>query len=159
MSQSQDTTVWRIDPADSETIEISILLDSQPAPKRGDTGTWSCKLVPDGQPEPHVSRYERLVAYQDYASQYALHEPMGGGVRYTETHDGQPPGGSLLVALRPADWDRTGRGIWGLIAGIDDSTEVPEKQCLVDVELVYLAPLGEYADVAAVRDALENRGI
>ncbi|EMA42655.1 hypothetical protein C449_15973 [Halococcus saccharolyticus DSM 5350] len=159
MSQNQDTTAWRIDPAGSDVIEMSILLESQPAPSIGTTGTWSFKLVPDGRTEPHIDRYERLVAYQDYAGLYALHEPMGGGVEYTETHDGQPPGGSLLVALRPADWDSTGRGVWGLIAGVDDSTEVPEQQCLVDVELAYLAQLGDYSDTAAVREALENGGI
>lgn len=147
-------TTWTIDPADSDPLPMSQLIGSQPAPKRGGAGTWKFHLVPDGRGD-HAARYERLMAYQDYAGAYAAGADPNRIPWFREQHSHE----SLLVALRPADDDPTGRGQWALIGAIDDSTEVPQKRCIVDVDLFYLAELDEYNSADAVRNALEANGV
>ena len=142
MSATEYPNAWRFETA-AGTIPVSWLEDTQPAPKRGDMADFSVVLVPDGRGD-HVARYEQLVAYQDFAGEYDLHEIDGGAVGYTETHSGTPPGGSLLVAVHPANDDLTGRGIWGLIDGVSDDAEVPRKRAPITLSIVYLAPLSRY---------------
>ena len=145
---------WTIT-TDAAEIVVSSLLDSQPAPTTGKTGTWSLKFHPDSRTPGHVERYEQLMAYKDYAGAYASDLTGAFEPFYVEQHGGA----SLLVALEPPAWDETGRGAWGLIDAIDDSTEVPEKQCLVDLDMLYLADRSEYDTHEDVRSALEVRGI
>ena len=145
---------WILDPADAESIPISRLVGNQPSPLLGDTGSWSFEFVPDAEEYgDHVERYERLVSYQGYAGAYATGVDGQRRPWYREQH----PGSSLLVALRPPDWDTTGRGQWALIDSIDDSAEVPEKIAPVDLDLLYLAPLSKYDSARAAR-AMEANG-
>ena len=145
---------WRFETADG-TIPVSWLEDTQPAPKRGDTADFSVVLVPDGRGD-HVARYEQLVAYQDFAGEYTLHEIEDGTVAYTETHQSNAPGGSLLVAVRPANDDLTGRGIWGLVDDVSDEAPDPETRAPVTLSLVYLALYGTGVGEYDARYKLEN---
>jgi hypothetical protein len=145
---------WRFETA-AGTIPVSWLEDTQPAPKRGDTADFDVVFVPDGRGD-HVARYEALMAYADYAGQYTLHDPEGPAVAYTETHRESAPGGSLVIAVRPAGDDPTGRGVWGLIEGVSDDAAVPRKRAPATLSVAYLAPYGTGTDAYDQRYELEN---
>lgn len=153
MSTTQYPDVWRVETGDAE-IPTTSLLDSQPAPKRGASADFAFQLRPDGYGD-HVARYEQLVAFRDFGGEFDVHMVDGGRAAYSETHRGSAPGGSLVVALRPPDDVPTARGIWGLVESVEDSTEVPDRVCFVDLSVVYLAPLGEYDDRFALARDLE----
>lgn len=73
--------------------------------------------------------------------------------------DQSPEGYGLLVEI-----DATGSGpprvprVWGLIVGGEDTTEPSGALLAVDLDVLALAPLAEYADRAALRDELEATG-
>lgn len=102
-------------------------------------------------------RYRTLLRYQKYAGEFALHDLVGGRVAFTETHavSSSIPNGTLLVALRPPAGQRCGRGMWALVASVTDNTIVPDTLCRLEMELVFVAPLDDYPDHAAVRADLE----
>lgn len=133
-----------VTPGESYTLEVWLTTDSDSA-----TGEW-----PD-----YVERYKQLLGYGLRAGQYAPHEPMGGGMRFTETHDGRVPGESLLVAARPPHDTEVGRGGWYLVDAMEGLTDLPAALCRIDIDVTLVAPLEDYADHAAARDALEKRGI
>lgn len=107
----------------------------------------------------YVERYQTLIQYGERAGLFALHEPMGGSVAFTETHDGAVPAGSLLVALRPPVDSETGRGMWALVSAVADNTTLPSALCQFEMELTHLAQLDEYSGFSAARAALEREGI
>lgn len=129
-----------------ESYGLSIVLTSS---SDSSTGEWP----------GYVECYQTLIQYGERAGLFALHEPMGGGVTYTETHDGAVPAGSLLVALRPPVDSETGRGMWGLVSSVTDATTLPSALCQFEMELTHLAQLDGYSDFPAVREALEREGI
>ena len=73
--------------------------------------------------------------------------------------DQSPEGYDPLVAI-----DATGSGpprvprVWGLIVVGEDTTEPSGGVLAVDLNVLVLAPLAEYADRAALRDELEATG-
>lgn len=142
------TTAWQIG-----GVEVSWLEADQPDMVRGESDTFEVRLVPDGLGN-HVARYEQLMAYQPHAGEFDTFEAIAGTVHYREQHNRT----SLLTAVIPATDDPTGRGVWGLIEAVSDGTEVPEKKCLVSVDVLHLAALDEYPDRAAVEDALHATG-
>lgn len=131
-------------PGSSYTLDL-IITDRSDSP----SGAW-----PDAQ-----QRWRTLKDYQVRQGEYALHEPMGGGVAYTETHDGAIPAGSLLVALRPASDNKTGTGMWALVAAVEDQTTLPSALYQISVELLCLVPLPAYSSFNGVRDTLAREGI
>lgn len=141
MSGTLNTDVWRVETAGG-TTPISWLEETQPAAKRGETADFDFRLVPDGRGD-HVGRYKELTAYIDWGGEYHLHDVGGGLFAYTEAHEGNAPDGSLLVAVRPPNDSRTGRGLWGLVDSVGDDTEVPHKRCLVTLSIAYIAPYGD----------------
>lgn len=112
----------------------------------------------------NIERYKQLLQYGNRAGQFALSRTMGGGVRFVETHDGEIPGGSLLIALRPPVDCPLAHGGWYLIESVEDATMLDRLGELI-FELVHLTTLDEYRDAsgqpdfAACRDALEREGI
>lgn len=142
------TTAWQIG-----GVEVSWLEADQPDLARGESDTFEVRLVPDGRGN-HVGRYEQLMAYQPHMGEFDTYQAIKGTIRYREQHTRT----SLLTAVVPPTDDPTGRGVWGLIEQVSDSTEVPQKKCLVAVDVLYLAALDEFADKQAVRDALEATG-
>ena len=155
---------WRIDGAAGD-----LPLDHLPATTRAcmpgdsmdiDVIVSGYSDPPDGSEEwpGWKERYYALLdTYAPTAGHYTVHELMGGGVGYTETHDLES-GESVLVALRPPGDIREREGAWALIESIENETLLRGRAVLA-FSLTYLADLATFADHAAVRDALESGGI
>ncbi|WP_435075954.1 hypothetical protein [Halococcus sp. AFM35] len=139
---------WRIG-----GVPVSWIEGNQPAPVRGESGTYELRLVADGRGD-HVARYQAIMDWQVHAGEFDMYDTISGPPMFREQHEREP----LLVAVEPASDDPTGRGLWGLVENVDDSTEVPQRKCFVSVDVLHLAPLGDYADKQAVRQALEADG-
>lgn len=158
---------WRIEPHPSSTIG-ALPLDGHSGPESvtqpGESYTvevWATARSDSaaGEWPDSIERYQQLLRYGSRAGQYALHEPMGGGVSWTETHDGSVPGGTLLIAVRPPHDSQTGRGGWYLVDAIEDATTLPSALCRLNIEVTLVAPLSAYDGHAAVQTALEREGI
>lgn len=115
------------------------------ARSNSETGLW----------QGHIERYNRLLQYGMHAGQFTLHTLITGQVAYTETHTGD----SLLISLTPPTNSQTGRGGYYLVSGVEDQTTLPEKLCLLEMDLTYLSPLDAYPDLATVQSVLEADGI
>lgn len=159
---------WRIG-GDTGGVICNFRTDSQAAPVIGDTVdvTVSFDRLPGEAPREYRDRHAALLAYAKRNGEYALPEPGGGGVRYVETHDGNVPTGSLLVAVQPpADFlPHEGRGFWALVSDVNDETNLPQTDWALELSLARLAPLERFLDntgqpdFAACRAALEREGI
>jgi len=85
-----------------------------------------------------------------------IHPVLEGAPMYT---DQSPEGHDPLVAI-----DATGSGpppvprVWGLIVGGEDAADPSGAVLAVDLDVLALAPLAEYADRAAVKDEFEATG-
>ena len=128
----------------SEAYDFRAIMTSRSDPPESDPNAW----------RTHTERLAALLGYGHAAGEYHLHDPEGTGVAYTETHNGNVPGGSLVVTVRPPGDSALGRGGWYLVDSVEDATTL-EKWCEVSVSLVYLAPLSAYASVAELQSALE----
>lgn len=148
-------------------VVITHLTSPQPAPAVGETVDLKATFeqVPGETQLEYRDRHADLLAYAPRMGEYVLHDAMTGGVRYTETHGGGVPGGSLLVSVEPPDaaGEHEGQAYWGLVESVADATNVSQTRWQANLSLAYLADLGtgdgEYADATAVRDALEKEGI
>lgn len=143
-----------------ESYELAIWLS---AASDSPAGAW-----PD-----HGERHDTLMRYGLGAGEFALSKPGGGGIRFVETYSGgaastpelgDVPGESLLIALRPPVDCPIARGMWALVASVEDRRMLP-KLGELGMELVHLARLDAFVDssgnpdFAGCRDALERRGI
>lgn len=163
---------WRLDGGPAAGFE-PIPFDGHAGPESTITPGDSYSLTmwftdaSDGLSWPgNISRYRQVLKYGLRAGQFALSEPAGGGVRFVETHNSPPdlPAGSLLVALRPPINCDLARGMWALVASVQDLT-MTKRLGELEVEFVHLARLDRFLDsngdpdFAACRQALEREGI
>ena len=85
-----------------------------------------------------------------------IHPVLEGAPMYT---DQSPEGYDPLVAI-----DATGSGpprvprVWGLIVGGDDAADPSGAVLAVDLDVLALAPLAEYADRGTVKEKFEAAG-
>lgn len=102
----------------------------------------------------HADVLERLRYATD--EHLDIHPVLEGAPMYT---DQSPEGADPLVAI-----DATGSGpppvprVWGLIVGGADAADPSGAVLGVDLDVLALAPLAEYADRAAVKDRFEAAG-
>lgn len=162
MTEHEREDYWRINglPDGINALPIDGHVGPEPTATYGESYDCQVRLTPDSDSEAarwpdHRTRYERLLAaYAPHAGKFTLHQLTDGTVAYTEMHGG--PG--LLVALRPPA-DAAGRGGYYLVSSVEDETTLPETLAVLAVELTYVAPLSEYADVQRANKMLEAETI
>ena len=102
----------------------------------------------------HADVIERLRYATD--EHLDIHPVLEGAPMYT---DQSPQGADPLVAI-----DATGSGpppvprVWGLIVGGDDAADPTGGVLAVDLDVLALAPLAEYADRGTVKEKFEAAG-
>lgn len=158
---------WRVEPNPSAAFESVVVLGHigpEIVATPGESYTFEAWLPETGEstggqwPDSRVRR-RRLLEYASRAGQYATYSPMGGGLAFAETHDGDVPGGSLLIAVRPPTGSECGRGGWYLIDAIEDQTTQPNTLNRVDIDMTFVASLDKYETHADVHGALGRPGI
>jgi hypothetical protein len=112
-----------------------------------------------GYPEPQgvgdaEERYNQVVEWGKYAG-YATVNRTLSSVYFKENDYPDADIDSLLVSIEPGDGVNQARGVWGIITGIDDSTEIFGAVARVDVSVTVLGQYDDYDDEAAVRAELE----
>jgi hypothetical protein len=98
-----------------------------------------------------------LLTYQPRAGGFTTQETLNSTVRFRERLPSSGDVTSLLVAVEP-DNDLQSEdipGIWGLIESVRDARRPALNAEQITVDIRVLAPLREYADHSAVRQALE----
>lgn len=101
-------------------------------------------------------RYQILKDYLNYAG-YSVADRTEGSVYFNEQADfSRAPIDTLLVSIRPGNGVEEGRGIWGVITGGSDSTEVFGAQARIDLDVFVLAEFDDYDTEQAVRDEFEH---
>lgn len=142
---------WLINSTESEG-----LVGQQPMLSPGDSGEFTFGFYGSDA----ISRYDTVRELGKYAGQYTIYETIEGDVYWRE----QRPSVSQLVHLRPAPNadSPTGRGIWGLVANIDDETTYSRTRCQLILSVVLIAPVGpdtdEFETEADLRTAREVHG-
>jgi hypothetical protein len=152
---------WLIETED-EPIHADGLSSTVPSVPKGETGSWEFRFRTDryvgettADPSEHLYQYEQLLEYADHAGRFVVERRATENVaRYREQHSEE----SLLVRIAPASDSTTTSGIWGLIAGVDDQSLLPEELAIVDLSIVLLADGEEFETHAEVRRDLESRG-
>lgn len=100
-------------------------------------------------------RYQTLKDYLNYAG-YSVAERTQRGVYFNEQSGfDRAPIDTLLISIQPHSDIEEIRGIWGVIMGGSDSTEVFGAQARIDLEVFVLAECDDYATEQDVRDAFE----
>lgn len=100
-------------------------------------------------------RYNRLKDYLNYAG-YATTSRTLGSAYYTEPFDfANTSVDSLLVPIRPHGDINQARGVWGVITGGDDSTEIFGAIARIDLTVFVLAEYEDYTSENEVRAEFE----
>lgn len=100
-------------------------------------------------------RYQTLKQYLKYAG-YSVAERTQRGVYFNEQSGfDRAPIDTLLISVQPHEDIEEIRGIWGVIMGGSDSTEVFGAQARIDLEVFVLAEYDDYDSEQDVRDAFE----
>lgn len=172
-------TSWRV-----RDILMDGLVGSQPSMSEGGTGSYTFRIdatetereenaatygppdggtfgQPDGfvyggSPSGYLDRYERILDYSRHAGKVAIKETISGESRFREQHTEDR---SLLVPIIPGDDVISGQAIWGLVMGVGDETVLPQRGCVVTLDIAYLADYREYPSEDALRSALEITGV
>ncbi len=102
-----------------------------------------------------VDRYDRLKEYLRYAG-YATTSRTLGSAYFTEPLDfTEADVDTLLVPIWPHDDIDQARGVWGVITGGDDSTEIFGALARISVDVFVLAEYSDYATETDVRNEFE----
>ena len=103
-----------------------------------------------------IERYNRVKDYLQYAG-YANTNTTLESAYFTEPGSySNAPISSLLVPIWPhSDIDQA-RGIWGVITGGDDTTEIFGAVARVSIDVFVLAEYSDYATETDVRNAFER---
>jgi hypothetical protein len=131
------------------------LAGQQPTLTPGDSGDYTFGFYSVvGEPTTHVSRYETVLGYGDFAGQFYTYETIEGDIYWRESR----PGTSQLVHLVPPDDSPTGRGLWGLIESVEDATTLSQARCELTLSIVKIASGSEFETEADIRTAREVHG-
>jgi hypothetical protein len=101
--------------------------------------------------------YNRLKEYQKYAGYSSQGSTFGGSYvsENPEEFDRAPIDG-LIIAVVPGDGVDQARGVWGVITGIEDDTEIYGAVARISVDLFVLAEFDEYGNEENVREAFAS---
>jgi len=134
----------------SQPVTVDGHLGTLPTVTRGETITLEAAVTPGDS-----AVYDALTAWLDYAYMAAVDVAQGREPFYQERVPSEAAVDSQMVSVEPGDDVRGARPVWGLIIDGEDLTERLAGRARVDLEIAVLAPLGDYADRAAVQAALE----
>lgn len=131
------------------------LVGQQPAltPGESDDFTFGFYSVV-GEPTTHITRYETVLSYADYAGQFEIFETIEGDIYWYELR----PGASQLVHLVPPDNSPTGREFWGLIESLEDATTFSQARCELTLSIIKIADGSDFTTEADLRDVRETTG-
>ena len=89
-------------------------------------------------------------------------EATSTGVEYGNAKDGTPwfaesqTGIPLAVSCEPGRDHKYSRGYWGFIVAGGDNTQLPGPGSTLTLDILILAPLGEFEDIRDVREEFER---
>ncbi len=102
-----------------------------------------------------ADRYNRLKDYLNYAGYSTTSQTMGS-VYFTEPFDfTNSPVSTLLVPIWPHQDIDQARGVWGIITGGDDTTEIFGSIARIDLDVFVLAEYSDYSTESDVRNEFE----
>lgn len=129
-------------------------IPSAPNRTRGERVDLNLGFWEDPDLSDHLTRYQNLLDYADFAGSATVDRAVNGTPVVTERVPASAPVGSIIVDVAPgADVDYA-QGFWGVIQQVDDQTTVPADMAVVEVRLTYLADASEYAGRQALKDDL-----
>ncbi len=136
------------------SIQANGELSNYPDTTFGETASFEFYLRDETGLAPASERYQTLKSYLNYAG-YATAERTEKSVYFWEDGFSQSPINTLLVSIQPDSDIEEARGVWGIITGGSDSTEVFGAQARIGLEVFVLAEYDDYATEQDVRDAFE----
>lgn len=101
-----------------------------------------------------IDRYRYLIDLIDASGGASVTLDRDGVAAYTETLRPNAEVNTLLVEVTPngiAEMD----GVWAVVTGGSDDTEIIGAQAILEIEITVLARHGEYADRTAVENNLK----
>jgi len=102
-----------------------------------------------------LDSYHQLKEYQRYAG-YASTNQTFGGVTFSENGsfaDADIDG--LVISVRPGSGVDEAKALWGVITGMDDTTEIFGAIARISMELFVLGEVNDYPTETDIRDAFE----
>lgn len=142
-------TTWTVAGTDIDGVATT-----DPSEQRGEEMTLTCAF--DVNSESGTARDTRYDAVKDYLAYahtvtWGVDEP--GDVWFRLKTNSNDPADSHVVKVEPGP-DVDVNAFWGLVIGGDPQTDGPWSTKLLELDVVYLAPLSDYADRDAVETAL-----
>lgn len=139
----------------SDTVVVNGSLGDYPNTTFGETSSFEFYIRGEAGLAPASERYRTLKDYLNYAG-YAVAERTEAGVYFREDGYSRSPINTLLVSIQPHADIEEARGVWGIITGGSDSTEVFGAQARIDMDVFVLAEYDDYATETDVRNAFES---
>lgn len=152
------------DPWEFNDIRIDAVGALSPPPAVGESGTYQFALWRrygnHAEPEARnpLRRHHHLLEYAEHAGQFDTFERKDGVVKFTEKTPGYFEH-SLLAKLEPSAENPSVPGRYGLVESVEPAEPPTASACLVNVDLLYLAPLDRYRSRNHLRQDLEYSGI
>jgi len=137
-----------------DTVVVNGELSNYPNTTFGETSSFEFYIKDHTDLSSASDRYQTLKSYLNYAG-YATAERTEKSVYFWEDGFGRSPINTLLVSIQPDSDIEEARGIWGVITGGSDSTEVFGAQARIGLEVFVLAEYDDYATEQDVRNAFE----
>ena len=110
----------------------------------------------DADPSGHIDRYRQLREYGDFAGSMTVNRSSNGVPHYTERVPTSAAVDTLVLDFVPGADVTATNGFWGIVRSMDDPTRYPNDTCRLDLTVVMLAELDEYADRTTLEDALRE---
>lgn len=151
-----------------ETTDVSIEITRRSGNRSGTGGQWSGTegfqwsgeygaAYPGTTVAAAEDRFDRLIAYADYADAVNYDINRQRLASYREHVPSRAPVNSLVVGLEPADdlRDQGIVGVWGLVVAGDAPMRRFGDRARVDLEIFVLDEYQEWDDLAAVAAEFE----
>jgi len=147
---------WTIGTAQGDVVANN-LQDPLPTIQIGETIQPRFRFTPGAGVSDPETRWEALSPYVRAASEQTIRASRNadGEGYYREDTSGFDDVDSFLVSVEPPA-KFSGSGVWGVITGGRDRSNSVRTVLRWDLDVVVLAPLGDYADRAAAETALKD---
>lgn len=162
-------TYWLIDRGSSTKvipIDYTTQANPWPTPERGQTATFDCRFVATPQTDystlsrdavtGQLSRYELVREYLKFPDRVTTQQAIGGTTVFHERDppDSLTPLDTHFVAIRPPDVLDV-PDFYGVVRGGEVTKSNSSTQYRLDLDVTYLAEVGDYKTRRLARDALE----
>lgn len=102
-----------------------------------------------------LDSYHQLKEYQRYAG-YASTNQTFGGVTFSENGSfADADINGLVMSIRPGSGVSEAKALWGVITGMDDTTEIYGAIALISMEVFVLGEVQDYPTESDIRNAFE----